>query len=108
MFVIESPAPDQEPCLQLKGEFTIYAVAQAKRPLEAALDPGPELRLNLAGVEEIDTAGVQLLLWLKQESGRRGRTLALTAHSHAVVEAFDLLNVGTRFGDPILLAPAAR
>jgi len=107
MLEIEPSTHDQEPCLRLKGSLTIYDVAEAKGPLGAALDREPTLHLNLAGVEELDTAGVQLLAWLKQEAGRRGRTLALTAHSPAVVEVFDLLKVARLFGDPILIAPSA-
>lgn len=106
MFEIESSPQDKEPCLRLKGEFTIYSVADAKGALSGALDQHPSLHLNLAGVEELDTAGVQLLLWLKQEAERRGKALVLSAHSPAVVEVFDLLKVAALFGDPILIAPS--
>jgi len=105
MLEIEPSTHDQEPCLRLKGTLTIYDVAEAKGPLGAALDRQPTLHLNLAGLEELDTAGVQLLAWLKQEAARRGRSLALSAHSPAVVEVFDLLQVSGLFGDPILLVP---
>ena len=57
-------------------------------------------------MEELDTAGVQLLAWIKQEAKRRGKPLTLSAHSPAVVEVFDLLQVAGLFGDPILLAPS--
>jgi anti-anti-sigma factor len=107
MFEIEPAPQDQEPCLRLKGEFTIYSVTEAKGALAAALEQGPSLHLNLAGVEELDTAGLQLLVWLKQEAERLGKTLVLSAHSPAVVEVFDLLKVAGLFGDPILLAPSA-
>ena len=59
-------------------------------------------------MEDLDTAGVQLLVWMKQEARRRGRNLAFFAHSPAVVEVFDLLQVAGLFGDPILIAPSAR
>jgi anti-anti-sigma factor len=105
MFEIETGTHDGAPCLRLTGELTIYAVAEARARLGEALDQGPGLLLNLAGVEELDTAGLQLLVWLKQEARRRGRTLTLSAHSPAVLEVFDLLRVAGLFGDPILLAP---
>jgi anti-anti-sigma factor len=101
------PGPEGEPSLRLEGGLTIYEVTEAKALLSPALDQHPALRLNLAGLEELDTAGVQLLVWLKQEARKRGRTLSLSAHSPAVVEAFDLLAVAGVFGDPILLAPSA-
>jgi anti-anti-sigma factor len=107
MLQIETGTHEGAPSLQLEGELTIYAVAEARARLSGALDQGPALQLNLAGVEELDTAGLQLLVWLKQEARRRGRTLTLFAHSPAVLEVFDLLKVAGLFGDPILLAPNA-
>ena len=89
----------------LEGEFTIYEVVAAKVQLCAALDQASRLQLNLAGLEELDTAGVQLLVWLKQEARRSNKPLSLFAHSPAVVAVFDLLQVTRLFGDPILLAP---
>jgi anti-anti-sigma factor len=107
MFQIELSTHEGEPVLRLEGELTIYSVTEARDQLCAALDQRPELKLNLADLEELDTAGVQLLAWLKQEAKRRGKSLALFAHSPAVVEVFDLLQVAGFFGDPILIAPSA-
>jgi len=108
MFQIELSAQEGEPALRLTGELTIYSVAEARDQLGAALDRGPGLQLNLAGLEELDSAGVQLLVWIKQEARRRGKHLALTGHSPAVVEVFDLLQVAGLFGDQILLPPSPR
>jgi anti-anti-sigma factor len=106
MFQIELSAQEGEPALRLTGELTIYSVAEARDQLSSALEQNPVLHLNLAAVEELDTAGVQLLAWLKQEARRRGRTLVYTGHSPAVVEVFDLLQVAGLFGDAILIAPS--
>jgi len=105
MLQIDATTLGSEPCLCLQGDLTIYTVSEARERLGAALEPHPSLVLNLAGVQELDTAGVQLLAWLKQEAGRRGRTLSFTAHSPAVLEVMDLLKVAAMFGDPILIAP---
>jgi anti-anti-sigma factor len=96
---------EEEAAWSLEGEFTIYEVVEAKVQLCSALDQTSRLQLNLAGLEELDTAGVQLLVWLKQEAHRKGKKLSLFAHSPAVVGVFDLLQVTGRFGDPILIAP---
>lgn len=106
MFQIEAITHEGAPSLRLEGELTIYSVSEAKDQLHAALDTQPTLQLNLADLEELDTAGVQLLIWLKQEAHRRGKTLVLYAHSPAVLEVFDLLKVARMFGDPILIAPS--
>jgi len=105
MFQIVPTIHEGAPALELQGEFNIYAVAQARDRLSDALDEGPVLQLSLASLTELDTAGVQLLVWLKQEARRRGKQLALYAHSPAVV--FDLLQVAGLFGDAILIPPTA-
>jgi len=107
MFQIVPTIHEGAPALELQGEFNIYAVAQARDRLSDALDEGPVLQLSLASLTELDTAGVQLLVWLKQEARRRGKQLALYAHSPAVVEVFDLLQVAGLFGDAILIPPTA-
>ena len=107
MIRITSTTHEGQAALRLDGALTIYEAAEARDQLGPALDRQPALQLNLAGLEELDSAGVQLLVWLKQEARRRSRTLALCAHSPAVVEVFDLLQVAGLFGDPILIAPSA-
>jgi hypothetical protein len=68
-FQIELSTHEDEPAYRLEGELTIYSVAEARDQLCSALDQHPALQLNLSGIEELDTAGVQLLAWLKQEGG---------------------------------------
>jgi anti-anti-sigma factor len=106
MFRIEPCTRDGQPALRLEEELTIYAVTEARDQLIAALHGQPLLQLDLSGLAELDTAGVQLLVWLKQEARRRGKGLQLFAHSRAVLEVFDLLQVAALLGDPILIAPS--
>ena len=105
MFQIDRSIHAGEPCLRLEGELTIYEVGEAKAQLCLELDQNRSLQLNLSGLEELDTAGVQLLAWLKQEARRRGVSLVFAAHSPAVMEVFDLLQVASLFGDAILIPP---
>jgi anti-anti-sigma factor len=107
MLQIEPSLHEGETALNLQGELNIYAVQEAREQLTRALHELPGLQLNLSGLEELDTAGVQLLVWLKGETARLGKPLVLFAHSPAVVEVFDLLQVTGLFGDPILIAPKA-
>jgi len=106
MFQIDHSTHEGMPALRLVGELNIYSVTEARDQLCAALDQQAVLRLSLAGLEEVDTSGIQLLVWLKQEAERLGKSLVLFAHSPAVVEGFDLLKVTGLFGDAILLAPS--
>ena len=62
------------------------------------------LEIDLSGVTEIDTSGVQLLMLAKRRSLAIQRELRLCAHSPAVTEVFELLDLAAFFGDPLLTA----
>jgi len=91
--------------LKLSGELTIYHTAEARQRLGKELAMDPELEVDLSGIEELDTAGAQVLLWLKREARARGRELPFTRHSPAVLEVVDQLNLAAAFGDTLLIAP---
>lgn len=86
--------------LSLDGELTIYRAAEIKPMLLAALSDSPEgLDVELSGVTEIDSAGVQLLMATKRAAIAAGNTFALTGHSEAVIDALGLLNLAAFFDD---------
>jgi len=90
-------------CVPIMDDMTIYNAQSLKETLLGYCVPGTrELQLDLSAVTEIDSAGLQLLLLLKAEAHKRGFTLCLLRHSAAVLEVFELLKLGTYFGDPIV------
>lgn len=92
----------------LGGKLTIYEVGELKPVLAAWLDScGERLEINLAGIDEIDSAGVQLLALLKQESVQQGKTLSLHNHSAAVQAIFVRMGVVGFFCDPLVLTGEA-
>jgi anti-anti-sigma factor len=90
--------------LAIQDEMTIYSVLEHKGQLSNYLKSAKEMHIDLAQVTEIDSAGLQLLLFLKQEAVSRGIALSLTQHSEAVVEVLELLNLSKHFGDPIVIS----
>lgn len=94
--------------LRIDGEMTIYRAGELKQTLldELALAGQGALDIDLAGVTEIDTAGVQLLMLAKKTAGERQCELRLGGHSEAVTQVFELLNLATYFGDPLVVAAA--
>ncbi len=98
---------DALPMLRFSGELTIYRAAEFKQMLLAGLSkldgPAP-LEIDLSGVTELDTAGVQLLMLAKKTAQAQQRELRLFAHSPAVAEIFELLNLAAYFGDPLVIA----
>lgn len=90
--------------LRIQGEMTIYRAVELKQTLMAPLQDGIILEANLAEVTEIDTTGLQLLMLAKKTAQERGGELRLVAHSAAVIDVLELLDLTEWFGDPISLA----
>jgi anti-sigma B factor antagonist len=93
--------------LRIDGEMTIYRAAELKALLLDALSAATELEVNLSGVTELDTAGLQVLILAKQTALAGERSLRLLDHSPAVVEVFEMLDLASYFGDPLVIAPRA-
>ena len=85
------------------GEMSIYNAADLKPALLHALEQSDDIELDLAGVSEMDTSGVQLLMLMKREAVAAGKALKLSGHSPVVLDVFELLRLGSWFGDPQLL-----
>jgi len=88
---------------RLDGDITIYDATILKTELLTALNDGQILEFDLSGVEELDTAGLQLLLMLKAEAQAEGRQVRFVQHSSAVREVLDLCDLAALFGDPIVI-----
>jgi anti-sigma B factor antagonist len=79
--------------LELVGDLTIYVAAEQRVRLIAALEATDFLRLDLAQVTEIDSAGLQLLLMLSREAQLTGKELELTGHSRPVLDVLALAHL---------------
>lgn len=90
--------------LAINDEMSIYTAMEQKNVLAEQLQVSKELQIDLSGVAEIDSAGLQLLLFLKREALERNVKLNLVQHSQAVVEVLELLSLSGYFGDPIVLS----
>lgn len=90
--------------LAIRDEMTIYTVLEQKQQLAEYVKSARQIQVDLAGVTEIDSAGLQLLMFIKQESTRQGNQFSLVRHSEAVVEVLELLDLVTHFGDPIVIS----
>jgi len=84
--------------LSLSGELTIYTVSQIKQELFAECDSlGSKVALDLQELGEIDTAGVQLLLFAKKFFNRLGKVVFVTKTNEVVDGVFSLLDVNAYF-----------
>ncbi|UQU67902.1 STAS domain-containing protein [Couchioplanes caeruleus] len=56
--------------LAVDGELTVLTAAAQKERLIGALQTSSGLRVDLSGVDEVDTAGLQVLLLARREADR--------------------------------------
>lgn len=89
--------------IAIDGELTIYRAADLKTTVLEALRKARVLEVDLAGVTELDTAGLQVLMLAKNAAAADGRELRLLNHSPAVVDVVEMLNLGAFFGDALLI-----
>lgn len=89
----------------LSGECTIYTVADIKAALVQAMAATDKVEVDLSGVTEVDTAGVQLMLIAKRNSDKK---VVFSNHPPSVLRLVDLANLGETLGDLLVVdgAPA--
>ncbi|MEV4510072.1 STAS domain-containing protein [Dactylosporangium sp. NPDC049525] len=75
--------------LELDGELTIAVAAEQQARLRAFLQQAAgAFEIDLSGVTELDTAGLQLLLAARREAAQRGAALTFLSPSRAVHDVF--------------------
>jgi anti-sigma B factor antagonist len=87
--------------IALDGELSIYRAADVKSLLQTELKRCAVLEVDLAGVTEIDSAGIQVLILAKLMARDENRELRLVHHSAAVREVFERLALERWFGDTL-------
>ncbi|MBV7296958.1 STAS domain-containing protein [Enterovibrio paralichthyis] len=89
--------------LSINDEMTIYTATAMKNELVDKLCHCHEMEISLENVSEIDSAGVQILIALRQEAAQLKKEMRFVKHSAAVLDVFETLNLAAHFGDPIVL-----
>jgi anti-sigma B factor antagonist len=87
----------------IEDELTIYTALELKEKLLTGLSTNEELELDLSRIGEIDAAGLQLLVMIKQQAAVLGKVLRFTGHSPVVLDILDLSGLAGFFGDPLLI-----
>lgn len=83
--------------LSIDGEFNIYTVADWRVRLLEVLAPGGDVHLDLSGVSEIDSAGLQLLIAAHNQAVAGGHRLALIPADGAVAEVLGFARLDAFF-----------
>lgn len=90
--------------LALEGELTIYNAADLKTAMLEHLKSATEMEIDLSEVSEVDTAALQVLACTKRDAENNSIPFSLVHHSKSVIEALDLYNMTSYFGDPVLIS----
>ena len=85
--------------VRIEGEMTIYRAAELKEMMIASIVESAVIDFDLSGVTALDSAGVQLLMLAERTAQTRHSELRLVAHSPAVLDVMELLNLGAYFGN---------
>lgn len=85
--------------MAIEGELTIFTARELQERLLALLALGEEVEVDLSGVAEMDSAGVQLLLATRTEAATRAVTLRFTGPGPVVVDTLELCDLTGHFGD---------
>jgi anti-anti-sigma factor len=90
--------PDGSASLRLSGELTIYHAADLKQALLPLAEQAGAWALDLSGVTDVDSAGIQILLAARRTLAARGAALRVTACGAAADAAFSLYGMADAFG----------
>lgn len=84
--------------LKIVGELTVFSAADLKPRLLAHLNGNDAPAVDLAGVTEFDTCGVQLMMLARREAVAAGKRLSFTGHSEAVLNGLTALQLSSELG----------
>ncbi|BAL23183.1 lipid asymmetry maintenance protein MlaB [Azoarcus sp. KH32C] len=86
--------------VSLNGELNIYTVAEIKASLADCMEHADRIEIDLFGVSDIDTAGLQLMLIAKRDPGKE---VHFVNHPPCVLRLVDLANLAGVLGDPLVM-----
>lgn len=90
----------------IEDNMTIYEASEQKTQLLKALrkvKKNQQMEIDLSNVNEMDTAGIQVLLLLKKVAENGKKIVLLIAHSPASLDVIDRYNLAAYFGDPVII-----
>jgi len=83
--------------IRIEEELTIYTASVVGATIRDAMASHDSVAIDLTGVTEIDTAGLQLLLVAKKEALLRQRLVKFIGHNRVIAECLLLVNLANFF-----------
>lgn len=102
MFSIDRSEDGTQARLCLTGNLTIYEVSEARNELLNLLPLiGPLWQIDLGGLDELDSAGAQLLLAVQRMLSKPEQAAEVINHPDVALELFDLLRLHSLTSTPM-------
>jgi len=98
---IEIKVKDDICLVTLRGDLNIYSAPAVVENLVSSFQKYHKVAVDLGGIGEMDTAGLQTLIAAKKEAIKTGKLLKIVNHSSVVIKLVDLLGLVGFFGDKI-------
>jgi len=93
---------DSPTLIFIQDEMTIYNVLEHKNKLYPYLKNENGLHIDLTDVSEIDSAGMQLLIFLKHQSKIEKNEIIFINHSESFMEVINIFNFSSFFDVPVI------
>lgn len=90
--------------VRLADSMDISTIAVDRDHLFQVMQGGDSYAINLAGITEFDTAGIQLLLAFRREVASLGRTCEFQQPSPPVLEAATLYGLESLFSSSLTIS----
>jgi len=90
--IVKKRGENNSVLLSMIGELTIYTVGKLKDVVLKELESFSGIIMNMNEISEADTAGFQLILFLKREAEAAGKTLEVAEASARLKSLFSLYN----------------
>ncbi|MFT5716562.1 MAG: anti-sigma B factor antagonist [Oleiphilaceae bacterium] len=78
-------------------DLTIYTISALKQEISPALDTYRHIEIDLAGIEEVDSAGIQLLLAFRMDVMRQEKSLTLISLSTSLINMLERYGLSQQF-----------
>lgn len=86
---IKMVTENEKSLLSIDGELTIYTAAEYKQYLVENFTSEHALEVDLEGVDEIDTCGLQLLAAMSKQLSDTGNEISIIASSDVAKDALE-------------------
>lgn len=89
---------DGKTTIVLQGRFDFNSHREFREAVDRAIkEPAPEIKVELAGVDYLDSSALGMLLMLRDKAKGAGKTVVLASARGSVKQVIEIANFGKLF-----------